>query len=93
MIAAIFSRRPCSELEPHARLVKLNLDHASVLAVRLRIHSIPTLAIFDRGREIARASGAMDQARLVAWARSQLANRQFASEPGEDVRARAPHDR
>jgi thioredoxin 2 len=59
------------ELEPQVRLAKLNTEEAQVVAARLGIRSIPTLAIFRNGREIARQVGAMDRASLVRWARSQ----------------------
>ena len=41
------------------------------LAARFAIRSIPTLALFRGGREVARQSGAMDAGRLVAWVQSQ----------------------
>ena len=59
-------------LEPHARLVKVNTEQAQGLAAQLGIRSIPTLAVFRGGREVARTAGAMDAARLVAWVQSYL---------------------
>ena len=59
-------------LEPRARLVKVNTEEAQGLANRLGIRSIPTLALFRGGREVARTAGAMDTRRLVAWARQHL---------------------
>jgi thioredoxin 2 len=58
------------ELEPQVRLAKLNTEEAQGVAARLGIRSIPTLAIFRNGREIARQVGAMDRAGLVRWARA-----------------------
>jgi thioredoxin 2 len=55
-------------LEPGMRLVKVNTEEAQGLAARLGIRSIPTLAIFRGGAEVARTAGAMDARSLVAWA-------------------------
>jgi len=59
-------------LEPQARLVKVNTEEAQGLATRLGIRSIPTLALFRGGREVARTAGAMDANSLVAWTRQYL---------------------
>jgi thioredoxin 2 len=61
-----------AELEPGMRLAKVNTDVETTLAGELQIRSIPTLALFKGGREIARQSGAMGKADIVRWAR-QLA--------------------
>jgi thioredoxin 2 len=55
------------------RLAKLNTEEARELASRYNIRSIPTLALFAGGREIARQAGAMDAGGIVRWARSQHA--------------------
>jgi thioredoxin 2 len=57
------------QLEPQCRVVKLNTELAQELAGRYAIRSIPTLALFKNGREVARQPGAMDAAGIVAWAR------------------------
>jgi thioredoxin 2 len=59
------------KLEPGVRLLKVNTETAQDLAARYNIRSIPTLAIFRNGREVARQAGAMDAGSIVAWARSQ----------------------
>ena len=59
-------------LEPQARLVKINTEEAQGLSNRLGIRSIPTLAVFRGGQEVARTAGAMDAGRLVAWVQQQL---------------------
>jgi thioredoxin 2 len=56
-----------SELEPGVRLAKVNTESEQQLAARFNIRSIPTLAIFKGGREIARQSGAVDSATLKRW--------------------------
>jgi len=60
------------DLEPDVRLAKLNTENEPELAARYAIRSIPTLAIFQGGREIARQSGAMDAGSLTRWIRSHI---------------------
>ena len=57
------------QLEPAVRLLKVDTERAQDLSARFAIRSIPTLALFKGGREIARQSGAMDAVRLSAWVR------------------------
>ena len=60
-------------LEPRVRVAKLDTESAPQLAAQLGIRSIPTLALFLGGREIARHSGAVDLATLKRWVESRLA--------------------
>ena len=60
------------DLEPQARLVKVNTEAEPQLAGRFNIRSIPTLAIFLHGREIARQSGALDLGSLKRWLQPHL---------------------
>lgn len=60
------------DLEPQARLVKVNTEVEQQLAARFNIRSIPTLAIFVQGHEIARQSGALDLANLKRWLQPHL---------------------
>lgn len=60
------------KLEPEIRLAKLNTEEAQELGTRYNIRSIPTLAIFKNGREVARQAGAMDAAGIVSWARANV---------------------
>ncbi|MGE5154961.1 MAG: thioredoxin TrxC [Bdellovibrio bacteriovorus] len=59
-------------LEPRVRLVKVNTEESQALSARMGIRSIPTLALFQGGQELARTAGAMDTPRIVAWARQAL---------------------
>ena len=59
-----------AQLEPEMRLAKLNTEEAQQLAAAYNIRSIPTLALFKNGREVARQAGAMDAANIVRWARA-----------------------
>jgi thioredoxin 2 len=57
-------------LEPHVRLAKVNTDAEQALGARYNIRSIPTLALFKDGQEVARQSGAMNTQDIVRWVRS-----------------------
>jgi thioredoxin 2 len=75
---------PCKMMEPvlervasseHTRLqvAKVNTDEQQSLAQRFGIRAIPTLILFQNGRELARQSGAMDGSSLTRWIQSALA--------------------
>ena len=59
------------QLEPHMRVAKLNTEDAQAIATQYQIRSIPTLALFRGGQEIARQPGAIGAADIVRWAMSQ----------------------
>lgn len=61
------------QLEPYMRLGKLDTEAEQAIAGRYGIRSIPTLMLFRGGREVARTSGAMPPAAIVAWARQAAA--------------------
>lgn len=65
-----------AQLEPRVRLAKVNTEEAQALAARFNIRSIPTLALFQGGREVARQPGAMGQADIVRWVQAALAQAQ-----------------
>jgi thioredoxin 2 len=69
MMAPAF-QRAAAELEPRARLAKVNTEAEPELARRFGIRSIPTIVAFRGGRETARQPGALDLAGIVGWARS-----------------------
>jgi len=60
------------DLEPQVRLVKVSTEEAPALAQELAIRSIPTLALFRQGREVARQAGAIPTSRILDWTRSAL---------------------
>jgi thioredoxin 2 len=57
---------------PDVRFVKVDTEASPRAGVRQRIRSIPTMVLFHRGQEIARRSGAMSAADIVAWTRASL---------------------
>jgi thioredoxin 2 len=62
-------------LEPGVRLLKVDTENVQDVAARFNIRSIPTLALFLNGREVARQSGAMDTGSIVNWVQAQAGAR------------------
>jgi len=69
-------RMVAPELEKVARanagrwlVVKINTEALPDLGARFGIRSIPTMAVFAGGREVARTSGARPAAAIEAWVR------------------------
>lgn len=60
------------QLEPRARLVKVNTEQEQGLAAEFGIRSIPTLVVMKNGREVARQAGAMPAQQLVNWVRGYV---------------------
>ncbi|NHZ80375.1 thioredoxin TrxC [Massilia sp. CCM 8695] len=60
-------QQAAKRLEPRVRLLKVDTEHLQDLAARYNIRSIPTLALFRNGREVARQPGAMDVNGIVSW--------------------------
>ena len=73
---------PCKQMAPHfaaaarqlpeVRFAKVDSDAAPAASARHGIRSIPTMVLFKGGAELARLSGAMPAAQLVAWVQQQL---------------------
>ncbi len=60
------------QLELRARLCKVNTEAEQMLGAKFGVRSIPTLALFKGGREVAREAGAMGAADIVRWAQARL---------------------
>ncbi|MBS0302742.1 MAG: thiol reductase thioredoxin, partial [Proteobacteria bacterium] len=58
-------------LEPHMQLAKVDTEAVPALGTRYNIRSIPTLALFVGGREVARQAAALTvPGQIVQWART-----------------------
>jgi thioredoxin 2 len=74
---------PCKMMAPHfanaatqlpqVRFAKVDTDANPAVSGASRIRSIPTLVLYQGGREVARQSGAMAAGDLVRWVQAQLA--------------------
>ncbi|MDP4608883.1 MAG: thioredoxin TrxC [Burkholderiaceae bacterium] len=60
-----------ADLAGELLLAKVDTEAHQDVGARFNIRSIPTLAVFKGGKEVARVSGAMSRADLVSWARAQ----------------------
>ena len=60
------------DMHGRARFVKVNTEDEQSLAAKYNIRSIPTLAVFAGGREIARQPGAMAAHDLARWVSAAL---------------------
>ena len=69
-------REAAAELEPRYRLLKVNTETERELGAQFGIRSIPTLALFQHGREIARQAGAMGKADILRWVHDHARNLQ-----------------
>ena len=54
------------------KLVKVNTDSAPNLSQRFGIRGIPTLILFDHGKEAARVTGALGAPALRNWVEEHL---------------------
>jgi thioredoxin 2 len=71
MMAPAFAQA-ADMLEPDARFAKVNTEAEQMLGAQYGIRSIPTMAIFKNGQEIARQSGAMGANDIANWVRKHL---------------------
>jgi thioredoxin 2 len=61
-----------ARVEPRAHLAKVDTEQNPQLAQRYGIRSIPTLAIFKGGRQVASQAGAMSLPQLLQWIDAHL---------------------
>jgi thioredoxin 2 len=61
-----------AQLEPKVRLAKVNTETEQAIGAQYGIRSIPTLVLFQKGREVARQAGAMGVADIVHWTQTYL---------------------
>jgi len=66
MMAPVFTEA-AQQLQPYFRVAKVNTETEQQLAAQFQIRSIPTIAIFTGGKEVARTAGAMDIQNLINW--------------------------
>jgi thioredoxin 2 len=69
---APFYAQATQRLEPRVRVAKVDTEANQELGARYNIRSIPTLALFRGGREVARQPGAMDANNILAWVQRNL---------------------
>lgn len=72
MAPAPVFKQVATQLEPQVRLLKVNTEEQQTLAGQYNIRSIPTLALFQSGKEVARQAGAMSAENIIRWVGSKL---------------------
>ncbi len=60
--------KAAAQLEPRIVLGKIDTEAQQSLAAPFAIRSIPTMVLFQHGKEKARASGAMTAVQIIQWA-------------------------
>lgn len=56
---------------PQVRFAKLDTEGSPATSMRYRIKSIPTMALFKNGVEVARLSGALSAQDIIRWVKEQ----------------------
>jgi thioredoxin 2 len=69
MFAPIYVQA-AEQLEPDYRLLKVDTEANQAISMKYQIRSIPTLAIFKNGVEVARQAGAMPLSSFLDWVKS-----------------------
>ena len=64
--------KAAAEFEPQARFIKINTENEQQVASQFAIRSIPTLAIFQSGKEVTRMAGALDYTNFSQWLQQNL---------------------
>lgn len=59
-----------AQLEPEFRLTKVDTEQMQGIAAQYGIRSIPTIALFQNGKELARQAGALPLPQLMQWIRA-----------------------
>ena len=71
MMAPVYEQA-AAQIEPRARLAKVDTEQNQLLAQRYSIRSIPTVALFKGGKHVASQPGAMNLPQLQQWIESHL---------------------
>lgn len=66
IMAPVFSAA-AAELKTKARFAKINTEEHQALAGQYQIRGIPTMVLFQSGKELDRISGALDGTSLESW--------------------------
>lgn len=57
---------------PQVRFAKVDTEQAQQISAQYAIRSLPTLVVFQGGREVARQAGAMRAPQMLAWLQQVL---------------------
>lgn len=65
-------KQATTEMEHQARFAKVNTEQARQISAQYGIRSIPTLIVFQDGKELERISGALPASQLQEWIRQVI---------------------
>ncbi len=65
-------KQAAAQLEPRVRLAKVNTETEQAIGAQYGIRSIPTLMLFQNGKEVAQQAGAMSATDIVHWTQTHL---------------------
>ncbi len=71
MMAPAF-KQAAHAMNQRASFAKLDTEAAQTIAARYQIRSIPTMILFQQGKEVARMSGALDAGGIQRWLQQHL---------------------
>ena len=71
MMAPVFSQ-VSHQMASQARFAKVDTEQQQGIAGQYAIRSIPTLILFQHGKEVSRQSGALDAGSLTQWVQSYV---------------------
>ncbi len=71
MMAPAFAQA-AARLEPTVRLAKLNTEAEPTIAAQFGIRNIPTMVLFQQGKEMNRQAGAMETEDIIRWIKSKI---------------------
>lgn len=71
IMAPVFSQ-VADRFKAQVRFAKVNTEDQPLLASQFNIRSIPTVVLFEGGRETDRQAGALDARSLAAWVQQHL---------------------
>ncbi|MFT5307578.1 MAG: thioredoxin 2 [Gammaproteobacteria bacterium] len=75
MMGPIF-KQVCGQMQHQLRFAKVNTEQAQATSAQLGIRSIPTLIMFQSGKEIDRLAGALPAPQLTQWIQQALVKAQ-----------------
>lgn len=65
-------KKAAEQLEPRVRFAKLDTENNQQTAAQFGIRSIPTMILYENGKEVAQQAGAMSAVQISQWVQSHL---------------------
>ena len=78
-IVAPVVKQLATDLAGKLKVVKVNTDEVPELGTRFEVRGIPTLVLFDGGKQLDRVTGALPGPQLRSWVESRLRSKPGAT--------------